>query len=171
MTETTTYNRGALVYNNNQVTEIHIEEDEYGDEEITAVVKGSGRNRYEVYVRVDPLQETIQEADCDCPAFATYSGLCKHCVAVLLKYNARTSQTSSFLNYLEENNGERKPYQANAVKTVQMRSTPELERLLEKRTMDRTMPLLQADIYGKVRIQTIMECTGEIGRASCRERV
>lgn len=161
MTETTTYNRGALVYNNNQVTEIHIEEDEYGDEEITAVVKGSGRNRYEVYVRVDPLQETIQEADCDCPAFATYSGLCKHCVAVLLKYNARTSQTSSFLNYLEENNGERKPYQANAVKTVQMRSTPELERLLEKRTMDRTMPLLQADIYGKVRIQTIMECTGE----------
>ena len=38
---------------------------------------------------------TIQEADrvkevyCDCPAFRSYSGICKHCVAVLLEYGDR----------------------------------------------------------------------------------
>ncbi len=53
---------------------------------LEALVKGSGQNRYSVYLIWDTVRDEMVEADCECPAFREYEGICKHCVAVLLQY-------------------------------------------------------------------------------------
>lgn len=78
------YNKGKNIYEDQKVLEFDIDED---DEKcyINAVVKGSGRNRYEVEVEHDFMDETL-EARCECPAYESWGGMCKHCVAVILEY-------------------------------------------------------------------------------------
>ena len=58
-------------------------------DKISAAVKGSGRNVYNTGFQYDTEADRIKEAYCDCPAFRSYSGICKHCVAVLLEYGDR----------------------------------------------------------------------------------
>lgn len=48
---------------------------------LEALVKGSGQNRYSVYLIWDTVRDEMVEADCECPAFREYEGICKHCVA------------------------------------------------------------------------------------------
>lgn len=81
------YSRGIDIYATDRVMDFHVESD--GDyDEITARVKGTGRGVfYDVSIIVDKTEEKIEDSNCECPAYAAYSGLCKHCVAVLLEYN------------------------------------------------------------------------------------
>ena len=48
--------------------------------------KGAGEIFYDVRILLDEEEDSVQEAWCDCPAFYSYEGLCKHCTAVLLYY-------------------------------------------------------------------------------------
>ena len=81
-----TYNKGVEVYNGGKVVRFSEEENADGLIVLEAQVKGSGRNWYEVYLLWDPEWDELVEADCECPAFYEYEGICKHCVAVLLAY-------------------------------------------------------------------------------------
>jgi hypothetical protein len=56
------------------------------NQDIQAVVRGSGGTRYHVSVHMDK-EENVLDAECDCPAFESYSGFCKHIVATLLENN------------------------------------------------------------------------------------
>lgn len=89
-TNAATYSRGRQIYEEQKIHSFKTEEiqNEYGDklQQITAMVDGSGRQVYEVKVRVDEEMSEILEDHCDCPAHDKYWGLCKHCVAVLLCY-------------------------------------------------------------------------------------
>ena len=78
------YNKGKNIYEDQKVLEFDIDEDDE-KQYINAVVKGSGRNRYEVEVEYDFMDETL-EATCECPAYENGGGMCKHCVAVILEY-------------------------------------------------------------------------------------
>ena len=80
------YNRGKDIYEYNEVLEFEVDMNEDEEEEyINAVVKGSGRKRYEVQGVYNFLDETT-EMRCECPAYENYGNICKHCVAVLLEY-------------------------------------------------------------------------------------
>ena len=61
-------------------------EDGFDVVQMDATVRGSGENLYEVKIKVDEDYREILEYECECPAFYSYSGMCKHCVAVLLTY-------------------------------------------------------------------------------------
>mgnify|MGYP005751142085 CR=1 FL=1 len=94
----TTFERGEELQRKGAVRRLGWEkkkEDGFDVVQMDATVCGSGENLYEVNIKVDEDYREILEYECECPAFYSYSGLCKHCVAVLLVW-------------LEERNGAKK---------------------------------------------------------------
>lgn len=84
-----TYDRGFEYYNERRVLELDVSTDQVsGITEIFASVKGSGSHPYNVEITLDADGKIIDHY-CDCPAFYSYEGCCKHTVAVLLQYYYR----------------------------------------------------------------------------------
>lgn len=81
------YEKGLRLYQMNNVQGIRAELS--GDiVYIEAQVISSARNStYYVTLEYDFENRKFVDVDCECPAYETYYGLCKHCVALALKYN------------------------------------------------------------------------------------
>lgn len=63
---------------------MEMEEKNQGDRMlIRAKVQGSGSRAYDVELLMDESEDKILDYDCECPAYASFSGMCKHCVATL----------------------------------------------------------------------------------------
>ena len=88
LTHASFYSRGLDLYLTSKVKELKIEENSFVDYVHTRV-KGSGTKMYNVSFSYDTAKDTVLNCDCNCPAFASYDGLCKHLVASLLKYTDR----------------------------------------------------------------------------------
>ena len=86
---TTAYQRGLDIYRTGKRIQSLDIKSEGAVDKISAAVKGSGRNVYNTGFQYDTEADRIKKAYCDCPAFRSYSGICKHCVAVLLEYGDR----------------------------------------------------------------------------------
>ncbi len=85
-----TFNRGKEIYASGKYKDIDIYEDDiYDNMVIDGVVMGSGRKQYGVRVDVDPDTDTIVDYECECPAYESYYGMCKHCVALALLYREK----------------------------------------------------------------------------------
>ena len=142
------YNRGLELYYQDKVMQFcadELEEEEIG---IRARVKGSGRKEYNVELVYHKFYEDLSESYCECPAFFSYAGICKHCVAVLLKYIAYEEQENSrFSNVVPQT-------------SVFPETSPEIKKLLEYRNSKKILPIKKKEIYGKVRIEPYLECTG-----------
>ena len=54
--------------------------------DIFALVDGSSGNTYTVESRLTADGGELYDVYCECPAFAKYNGLCKHCVAMFIHY-------------------------------------------------------------------------------------
>ena len=75
----TTYMRGLDLYEQGHVLDMNIEQQgEY--DTVIASVQGSGRKVYEVDISVNLETEEPDGFFCECPAFMSYDGVCKHCV-------------------------------------------------------------------------------------------
>ena len=92
-----TYQRGRQLYEDEPFKDIEIyeEEDSYdpGEMCIEGKVKGSGTKWYETVVWVD-AEDNISDYQCECPAYESYYGMCKHCVALALLYRENQKQRS-----------------------------------------------------------------------------
>ena len=89
-----TFKRGSSLFNAGGVLEM--EEEDQGDRMlIRAKVQGSGSRAYDVELLMDESEDKILDYDCECPAYASFSGMCKHCVATLLELIPRTSQNTA----------------------------------------------------------------------------
>lgn len=134
------YNKGKNIYEDQKVLEFDVDEDDE-KQYINAVVKGSGRKRYEVEVEYDFMDETL-EATCECPAYESWGGMCKHCVAVILEY----------MDYIKtcRKNPEKK---AAEKKKPALPTTPLMKQLLAKQVEKRTLPMLEEEINGKVKLE------------------
>lgn len=91
---TTAYQRGLDIYRTGKRIQSLDIKSEGAVDKISAAVKGSGRNVYNTGFQYDTEADRIKEAYCDCPAFRSYSGICKHCVAVLLEYGDRKAKSA-----------------------------------------------------------------------------
>lgn len=79
------YFKGMDLYHQGKIEELSVWEN--GEEDIVeAVVEGSNQNSYEVQITCRPKENKVAEVFCECPAYESYPGICKHCVAVLLAY-------------------------------------------------------------------------------------
>lgn len=173
-TSDTFYYRGLELYNSNKVVEMKIEEDgvmEY----ISATVKGSGRNFYDVKFDIED-RESINYFYCQCPAFSSYRGMCKHCVAVALEYVdeiRRQTINNEFMVKQEESlkklqmiqkgmlitKEQETEYQTRMMSKEQkseLQTTPQIKELLNQYTQRKVLPLLEKNVYGKIRLDPFL---------------
>lgn len=119
---------------------------------LEALVKGSGQNRYSVYLIWDTVRDEMVEADCECPAFREYEGICKHCVAVLLQYYS-DSRVKAYREKLEQEKREKLLQIPGVKKGAERKTTEGIRQLLKKSAVVKSLPLIQGDICGKVRLE------------------
>lgn len=80
-----TYQKGTAYQKNGRVTIVKSEREDGASHAVSALVRGSAGRRYHVFVRMDADDREMLDSDCDCPAFESYSGPCKHIVATILE--------------------------------------------------------------------------------------
>ena len=156
------YERGVKLYYQDSVTEFQIE-DETPFDRIEAVVRGSGRNSYMVGLSVNRDTDEVTESYCECPAYLSYSGLCKHCVAVMMKYIAqrqREELAETFRRRRETVGGDAAPQ----IRRRERQTTGQMKELLQRQIVRHTLPVLQGDSYGKIQLDPILTCT----RGACQ---
>ena len=151
------YSRGLQIYNRGKVLRFHIEEAEgvHADENviIEADVEGSRSTPYHVYLMWNTVWEDLVESECSCPAFWEYDGICKHCVAVLLRYYYETKNRTGQMNLMQI---------PGIQKGMARKTTGSIQQLLQKGALVKSLPMIQGDICGKVRLEPhmVVENTG-----------
>ena len=151
------YSRGLQIYNRGKVLRFHMEnaEDVYADENmiIEADVEGSRSTPYHVYLVWNTVWEDLVESECNCPAFWEYDGICKHCVAVLLRYYYETKNQTGQMNLMQI---------PGIQKGMARKTTGSIQQLLQKGALVKSLPMIQGDICGKVRLEPhmVVENTG-----------
>ena len=146
------YSRGLEIYNKGKILRFQAEENNREEMVLEALVKGSGQNRYSVYLIWDTVQDEMVEADCECPAFREYEGICKHCVAVLLQYYS-DSRVKAYREKLEQEKREKLLQIPGVKKGAERKTTEGIRQLLKKSAVVKSLPLIQGDICGKVRLE------------------
>jgi superfamily II DNA or RNA helicase len=158
-----TYQKGLDLYRLNKVRTFDVVEDDYDYVQIEAQVQGSGRNVYDVSIVLHPDELELErkvEHFCECPAYDSYPGICKHCAAVLLEYlDYEAEQTSIMQNQIDLNSLE--PMKGALAK--KRKTTPVIQQLLKARAEERALPVVQNEVYGKVHIEPMLE----VGYRSC----
>lgn len=155
------YSRGVEIYNQNKVRSFQVKGEAQYDR-IEAVVKGSGRKSYEVTIAVERDTDTVAESYCECPAFYSYDGLCKHCVGVLLKYMENQSPQAAIHEFLRKPDIFRQKKQLPE-RPEMRRTTEQMKKLLQSQAIRQTLSVLQSETCGKVRLVPILTC----GRGEC----
>ena len=177
----TSYERGVTIHQSGRVRNFKVEE-ENEISHITAMVKGSGSNLYGVDINYDTMVDYVEDCYCDCPAFYSYAGICKHCIAVLLEYMNYESSKAPIFDFLESISSLEKHGTASANAEGNVRrftsgtgndrtslkapqTTPAIKELLSRQMVKKTMPLMQSQTYGKVRIDPYLECNSSYMQA------
>ena len=175
ITNKKTYAKGLDLYEMNKIIAFSYETDEVLEMDgINAMVKGSGRNIYDVDIDYDYVNDDIVECSCECPAFSSYPGFCKHIVATLLQYidvvndvsydynvNPEGLDIDDFNDVLTKIMGEKtnvtalNPYRSSSGQLPQKKATsPEVSRLLTAKDDYQFRPLFNEDapaaMVGKV---------------------
>lgn len=144
------YTRGNQVYKSGKILEFKVRPDrDYLH--VDAVVRGSYRNEYKVHLRYDPVRDVFNAYQCECEAYYTYSGMCKHCVAVALKlYYQETEKQDSDgeqLSLFKRESAESAP------KKLQIPATDKaLAGIIYASSMKEKARFLQPDLTGQVEL-------------------
>lgn len=177
MTHASFYARGLDLYITNKVGELKIRESSFV-EQVSTVVKGSGTKLYNVSFSFDAAKEEIGGCHCDCPAFSSYDGLCKHLVAALLKFANQKAAEEGDRGHEQERSGQmpipakeggisvKKEQNAEGEKPdgnyrqlsdylpeTAPHTTPAVKQLLERQLVRRTAPLMPDQVFGRVRLE------------------
>ena len=156
----TIYKRGMEIWRSGRVLDYSFQNIRDSIIYMQAQVQGS----YDVYIVNITLN--LEEMDivysmCDCPAFAQYPGLCKHCVAVLLEADEREMAEVLGLDFQEEDilevlQNSLQEIQGAAKAPLERRkrkTTQELKELLDSRAQQKVLPLSQDNLYGKINLE------------------
>ena len=152
-TNAITYNRGLDLYRGNKILEFSVEEDEECYR-VEAKVKGSGRNTYQVYLKCGTGNGMPENISCECPAFHSYRGICKHCVAVLLEYSDWANRQHTIAGYAEKQENRQSQLQSMNQKEKQhaLVTTPVFRRMLEQRQQKSALSIMQEVQKGTVKL-------------------
>lgn len=162
---TTAYQRGLDIYRTGKRIQSLDIKSEGAVDKISAAVKGSGRNVYNTGFQYDTEADRIKEAYCDCPAFRSYSGICKHCVAVLLEYGDRKAyerveirrQQDEEQKQAELFSGTAFPATLSGPGQPATKTTVELKSLLNRQLYSRMLPFSGDPYFGRVELETCLK--------------
>ena len=162
---TTAYQSGLDIYRTGKRIQSLDIKSEGAVDKISAAVKGSGRNVYNTGFQYDTEADRIKEAYCDCPAFRSYSGICKHCVAVLLEYGDRKAyerveirrQQDEEQKQAESFSGTAFPAALSGPGQPATKTTVELKSLLNRQLYSRMLPFSGDPYFGRVELETCLK--------------
>ncbi len=140
------YERGKILYRNGYVENLEVLTIGKRDN-VSAMVQGSRGGQYFASLKLNHDTGDLETDLCDCPAFFSYEGLCKHCVAVYLaylEYRIMNSQANAQTN-LEQIPG--------VQKGIKRQTSRELSELFRKEALKQSLSVIQRDVYGKVRLE------------------
>ena len=157
------YTRGSQLHKNENVIQYKIEETQTSIQ-VEAKVQGSGWNQYKVGIDYNKGSNQIDDYQCECQAFYTYSGMCKHCVAVALElYYEKTGQVNQKLS-LSFPNAFQKPEPSAAVsgeigkRNIQAKATDQvLTNIIYASSMKEQARYLQPELTGQVELVPAFE--------------
>ncbi|MEE1072945.1 MAG: SNF2 helicase associated domain-containing protein [Cellulosilyticum sp.] len=172
-TNMTTYNKGKAIYNADKILDFYVTREGELDI-IEATVEGSGKSKYDVTIDYDVMDDEIGGVTCECPAFYSYPGLCKHCVAVLMEYkdykeNYRAPMLAD-VDWEREHQMlaqfmDKMPPLSQTINPLQKEvrpTTPLFKQLLTKKAEKRTLPIVEQDIQGQVKIEPFLTITSDV---------
>lgn len=135
------YTRGNQIYKQQKVLNFEKKEDN-SKILLTADVKGSFDNQYRVSLCYQKKEELFTDYTCECEAWRTYSGMCKHCVAVALEeFYSDTASASG---------------QPPAKPAIKAKDTdPALTNIIYTSSMREKARYLQPDLTGHVQLLPI----------------
>ena len=162
---TTAYQRGLDIYRTGKRIQSLDIKSEGAVDKISAAVKGSGRNVYNIGFQYDTEADCIKKVYCDCPAFRSYSGICKHCVAVLLEYGDRKAyervevrkQQDEDQKQAEIFSGTEFPAAVSGSGQPATKTTVELKSLLNRQMYSRMLPFSGDPYFGRVELETCLK--------------
>lgn len=85
------FTKGNQLYRRGMVEDLDFQNID-GKLEASAWVEGSYDNRYQVEMTYSLKSHTFTQYYCECPAYQSYDGMCKHCVAVALEMMERDAE-------------------------------------------------------------------------------
>lgn len=162
---TTAYQRGLDIYRTGKRIQSLDIKSEGAVDKISAAVKGSGRNVYNTGFQYDTEADRIKKVYCDCPAFRSYSGICKHCVAVLLEYGDRKAYERVEVRKQQDEeqklagifSGTEFPAAVSGSGQPATKTTVELKSLLNRQMYSRMLPFSGDPYFGRVELETCLK--------------
>lgn len=156
LTNSKTYFKGFDIYRSGwmiQEFSVDIDGDNHG---IRALAAGSYDNIYQVEIDYNHEDDRLGEVYCECPAFSSYPGLCKHCVAALLEYEAYLNRQIRIEEHIKNN-----PKTKLAPVDKGRQTTWEIRQILDRRMAAMTAPIRFKELYGKVELEPQLQCKEE----------
>jgi superfamily II DNA or RNA helicase len=80
------YDRGVVLHYARAVHFAQVKETDSDVVELEGTVDGNYQSLYRVSLSLDTMFGGVAKSHCTCPAFASDTGLCKHCIAMALSY-------------------------------------------------------------------------------------
>lgn len=162
---TTAYQRGLDIYRTGKRIQSLDIKSEGAVDKISAAVKGSGRNVYNTGFQYDTEADRIKKVYCDCPAFRSYSGICKHCVAVLLEYGDRKAYERVEVRKQQDEeqklagifSGTEFPAAVSGSGQPATKTTVELKSILNRQMYSRMLPFSGDPYFGRVELETCLK--------------
>ncbi len=161
LTHATFYARGLDLYQSGKVRKIEVKEESFVDS-VEARVDGSGTKIYRVRFDYDTVRDEMISGDCNCPAYYSYDGICKHMVAVMLKYadqkgwSESRGQQRTLSDYVSAGNQSALRNPVRMKNKIIRKTNPDMKQLLDRQVSRQTAPLVQNNVFGKVRIEPIL---------------
>lgn len=159
------YSRGNDLFYAKKVYDFKVEAGSRYDN-IAAVVQGSGANQYQVSLLVDRKEDQVDVHHCQCPELSEETGgLCRHCVAALLAYDdyrIRKDAQRRERNRSKESLAAMDKAGSDASGQMLRQTAPEIKRIIRRAKIERALPVIQEELYGKVRLEPTLRC-GEDG--------
>ena len=147
------YTRGNTILKTDKVWNLEIKEnDSFIDMHhmVSAVVEGSSGGSYYVELLIDVDEDEILEYKCDCPAYYSYDGMCKHCVGAALKYRAIM---------LEQEEPETAFKQQKGAKKGVRRTSSMVTQMIYHYSMKENARYFQPDVTGSIEIEPTLHNT------------
>lgn len=135
------YTRGLEIYRcEEKILEFQVENTEK-EALVKALVEGSQGKYYHVKMKYDKERDFLDSIYCECPAFHSYAGLCKHCVAVLLKYIDYCTRKKVIADYARGFGAGKAPFGGEKEKLLSSSRTKKTAQ--EEREKEEKKPLAQ----------------------------
>ncbi|MBE5963005.1 MAG: hypothetical protein E7256_16770 [Lachnospiraceae bacterium] len=157
------YAKGYEIYQEGKIVSFRQRELEQGLLQISAMVKASEPNKqYDVELILDEETKDLVDYSCECPAYASYDGPCKHCIAIGLWYEEAENKEdhrieSTFTVRQQESKAVPSKTGGREPAKVQYYHTSEIARkLITEYTYKKSMEKGKSDTGGGIELEPVL---------------